>query len=127
MVLTLVKIRVNLSFFLIQCIRHCGEKTQIPNSFESVTRTCRNACRLSFLNTATAAMAKLSPCALPHSLRRRVGALGETQKCVPKNWSPCASSPPDILGPSEALKDHFLGFDKDFGGPPASQEEDLLL
>lgn len=53
---------------------------------------------------------------------------GKTQKRVPvEKWSPCASSPPDILGPSEGLKDHFLGFDKDFGGPPASQEEDLLL
>lgn len=62
------------------------------------------------------------------SLRRRVGALGETQTRVPvEKCSPCVSSPPDILGPSEGLKDHFLGFDKDFGGPPASQEEDLLL
>lgn len=52
----------------------------------------------------------------------------ETQKRAPvEKCSPCASSPPDILGPSEGLKDHFLGFDKDFGGPPASQEEDLLL
>lgn len=33
-----------------------------------------------------------------------------------------ASSPPAIPGLSEGVKDHFFGFDKDFGGPPASQE-----
>ncbi len=53
----------------------------------------------------------------PNSLLQKYLNMSSHGKC-----GLVASSPPAIPGLSEGVKDHFFGFDKDFGGPPASQE-----
>ncbi len=58
----------------------------------------------------------------PNSLLQKYLNMSSHGKC-----GLVASSSPAIPGLSEGVKDHFFGFDKDFGGPPASQEWDLWL
>lgn len=101
----------------------------IFNNISNFSRTWRNACSVSFLSTATAAMATLPR--VPQASRFKAAKFTSSERLQNASshgkCSRVASSPPAIPGLSEGVKDHFFGFDKDFGGPPASQEWDLWL
>ncbi len=100
----------------------------IFNNISNFSRTWRNACSVSFLSTATAAMATLPR--VPQASRFKAATFTSSEilryvfsRKVRSRRFLSPSYPWTIWG----VKDHFFGFDKDFGGPPASQEWDLWL